>query len=445
MSVKTEKSLVMNREILRLAIPNIISNISVPLLSTADVIFMGGLSGLHIGAVGIGGMLFSFLFWNFGFLRMGTTGMSAQSFGRQDYKEINRLLQRAAGVAIGIGILLLLLSPLIWKSGAYLMNVSEEQYDMVRTYFFIMITSAPATLLLFALKGWFFGLQNAFLPLVLTMFVNIVNIGLSFYFVVISDFEIAGVAWGTVIAQYLGCILAILMALRVYKHFITPVSWSVLFKKEAFSGFFNVNKDIFIRTLCLSLTFGFFYSKSSAHGELLLAANVILMQLLNWMSYGIDGFAYAAESLVGKYFGANDKNRIRRSVNLSIIWGLVLAVFYSALYGLLSRPILELFTDEPEVVNMAMVYILWMAVLPLAGFGSYIWDGIFIGITATKAMRNTMFLALVVFLGAYYLGSAWIGPNHGLWLALLMFLAGRGLFQWVWYKYFWVKKNLIAF
>lgn len=435
----------MNREILRLAIPNIISNISVPLLSTADVIFMGRLSGLHIGAVGIGSMLFSFLFWNFGFLRMGTTGMSAQAFGRQDFSEINRLLQRALGVAIVIGISLWILSPYIWKAGAFLMNVSEDQYSMVHTYFTIMIISAPATLMLFTINGWFFGLQNAFLPLALTVFINIVNIGLSFYFVVIADFEIAGVAWGTVIAQYLGCTLAVILAWKTYGKYIEAVHWSKLFKPEAFAGFFNVNKNIFIRTLCLSLTFGFFYSQSSAHGELLLAANVILMQLLNWMSYGIDGFAYAAESLVGKYYGAENPSQMKKAVNTSILWGLGLAVLYSLVYGVFSTPVLSLFTDEGEVVQTALIYIAWMTVLPLAGFGSYIWDGIFIGITATKAMRNTMFLALLVFIGAYYLGNYWLGPNHGLWLALMLFLAGRGAFQWFWYKYFWVRNNLMSF
>lgn len=429
----------MNKEILRLAIPNIISNVSVPLLSTVDIIFMGTLSGLHIGAVGIGAMIFSFLFWNFGFLRMGTTGMTAQAFGRGDEEAISLQLQRATFVAIFIGVILLVGSPLLFSVGASLMNVAESQYDMVSMYFMVGIVAAPATLLLFALKGWFFGMQNAILPLVLTIFINLVNIGLSYYFVIIRGWEIAGVAWGTVIAQYLGLTLCAGLIVWKYRPYLIRFPMSVIMKKSALKGFFKINGDIFIRTLCLSFTFGFFYSRSSAYGEVLLAANVILMQLLNWMSYGIDGFAYAAESLVGKYYGANSAPKLMKSIRLSLIWGFGLALFFSGLYGLGSEAVLGLFTKDKEVLEMGLYYLPWMILLPIAGFASYIWDGIYVGVTATTAMRNTMFLALIVFLGTYYLGREWIGPNHGLWLALLLFLLSRGAFQWWWFSYRWVR------
>ena len=429
----------MNKEILRLAIPNIISNVSVPLLSTVDIIFMGTLSGLHIGAVGIGAMIFSFLFWNFGFLRMGTTGMTAQAFGRGDEEAISLQLQRATLVAVFIGVILLVGSPLLFSVGASLMNVAESQYDMVSMYFMVGIVAAPATLLLFALKGWFFGMQNAILPLILTIFINLVNIGLSYYFVIIRGWEIAGVAWGTVIAQYLGLALCGGLILWKYRPYLISFPLSLILKKSALKGFFKINGDIFIRTLCLSFAFGFFYSRSSAYGEVLLAANVILMQLLNWMSYGIDGFAYAAESLVGKYFGANSAPKLMKSIRLSLIWGFGLALFFSGLYGLASDAVLGLFTNDRAVLDMGLYYLPWMVLLPIAGFASYIWDGIYVGVTATTAMRNTMFLALVVFLGTYYLGREWIGPNHGLWLALLLFLLARGGFQWWWFSYRWVR------
>ncbi|MFT7121773.1 MAG: MATE family multidrug resistance protein, partial [Neolewinella sp.] len=289
----------MNREILRLAIPNILSNISVPLLSSFDTVLMGGLGKEHIAAVGLGSMALNFLYWNFGFLRMSTTGLTAQAFGRADTSEQRIILQRAAILAIGISLLLVVLQYPLAEMIHGLLNLRPEQIGMVDDYFYIRILAAPAALGQMVLFGWFFGRQNARFPLLLTLIINVANMGLSYYLVYYSGMEIRGVAWGTVCAQYLGlaCGLGLLWwTLRQEK--ITDVPSA---NQPSLGAFLRINRDIFIRTLCLTLSFAFFYNRANALDvdTSVLAANVILLQLVNWLSYGTDGFAFAAESLVG--------------------------------------------------------------------------------------------------------------------------------------------------
>lgn len=423
----------MNREILRLAIPNIISNISVPLLSSVDTALMGRMSELHIGAVGIGAMLFNFIYWNFGFLRMGTTGLTAQSFGQQSDAGIAQTLGRALLVVLGVAALLLLLQQPIGEAGIRLMNAEGEQAELVRTYFFIRIWAAPASLGLYALMGWFFGMQNAIYPLILTVLINVANILLSIYFVEYQDMGVAGVAWGTVIAQYVGLFAAIAMVFLKYSGLLAHLQLRAIAEGEKLLAFLRINADIFLRTLCLTGAFGFFYAQSSTQGEMILAVNTILLQFLNWMSYGVDGFAFASESLVGKYKGAEDEPRTRRAIRLSLTWGMGLAALFCLLYGLGGNALLRIFTDQPDVISAAQPFLFWMVLFPLLGTPSYIWDGVYIGLTASKAMRNSMLLAFVIFLTAYLLFRSM--GNHGLWLAMLVFLIARGGFQhWLFYR-----------
>lgn len=418
----------MNREILRLAIPNIISNISVPLLSTVDTALMGRLSELHIGAVGVGAMIFNFIYWNFGFLRMGTTGLTAQAFGQQSESAIAITLGRAMVVVLALsGLILLLQYPLGWLSFG-LMNVNAQQEALVSEYFFIRVWAAPATLALYAFMGWFFGMQNAVYPLILTVSINVVNIVLSYLLVHQFGWGVAGVAYGTLIAQYFGLILAILLFGFKYGHYVGSIRREALFYWQELQKFLSVNFDIFIRTLCLTFAFGFFYSQSASEGPTILAANVILLQYLNWMSYGVDGFAFATESLVGKYAGAKDGPNTNRAIRLAFVWGMALALGFSLLYGLAGVPMLRLFTNEAEVIAVARGFVIWMAVFPLLSTPCYIWDGVFIGLTASKAMRNCMLIAIAIFLGVYY-GYGQGHGNHGLWLTLLIFMVARGLVQ----------------
>lgn len=423
----------MNKEILRLAVPNILSNVSVPLLSTVDTALMGHLSADHLGAVGIGAMIFNFVYWNFGFLRMGTTGMTAQAYGQSDQELITSILRKSLLVAATIALLLMVFQrPLEWLS-ITLLQVDPDHIALVSEYFSIRIWAAPATLMLYVIFGWFFGMQNAVFPLVLTIVINLVNIILSYLFIKQYDMGIDGVAMGTVIAQYLGIILGVI--LMAYKYQNLRDLWTMKFREEsgAIKRFFKVNADLFIRTFFLTFVFAFFYSQSSAAGATILAVNVVLLQLVNWMSYGIDGFAYAAESMVGKYRGMNSKEGVNRSIKYAMIWGLGLAVLFSVLYGFFGVQIFRIFTDEAEVIDAGQVFLPYMILFPLAGFICYIWDGIYIGLTATRTMLWTMLASFAVFMMLHY-GLKGPYGNHGLWVALLLFLFIRGVFQSLWYR-----------
>lgn len=425
----------MNKEILRLAIPNIISNISVPLLSTVDTALMGRLSEVHIGAVGVGAMIFNFIYWNFGFLRMGTTGMTAQAFGQRSSAAMINTLGRALLVVGVLACFLIVLQIPLGKTSFFLMNINQEQEALVSTYFYIRIWAAPATLGLYAFMGWFFGMQNAIFPLILTVVINVINIFLSYLFVRKMGMDVEGVAYGTLIAQYAGLILAIFLFHLRYRKYVEAFQQKALLKWDELKSFLSVNLDIFIRTLCLTFAFGFFYSQSATEGELVLAANVILLQFLNWMSYGVDGFAFASESLVGKYAGQKNKAKTRRAIRLSFVWGMGVAVLFSLLYGFGGETLLHVYTNQQDVIEATRPFLFWMIVFPLLSTPSYLWDGIFIGLTASKAMRNTMLLAISIYLLTFWLaGTTW--GNHGLWLTMLLFMVARGVFQHV---FFWRK------
>lgn len=425
----------MNREILRLAIPNILSNLSIPLLSTVDTALMGRLSDVHIGAVGIGAMIFNFIYWNFGFLRMGTTGITAQFYGKNDRPEIILTLGRATVVALVLGLLLVILQWPLGEAGIFLMQADASTAPHIQTYFDIRIWAAPASLLIYAMMGWFFGMQNAIYPLILTVSINVLNMVVSYILVFEYNMEIAGVAWGTVVAQYFGLLLAIVLFLRKYRSYLSDFKVSLLRRYQEYRHFLHVNRDIFIRTLFLTFVFGFFYSQSSGLGDELLAVNVILLQYVNWLSYGIDGFAFATESIIGKYFGAGRKDMLAKAIRYNFLWAFVMSLAIAVVYVILSDELLYVFTDVEEVISNARPYLFWMALFPVIAFWCYIWDGIYIGLTASKAMRNSMAVALLIFLISYYpLKAQW--ANHGLWTSLLLFLAARGVLQWIWFRKF---------
>ena len=419
----------MNKQILKLAIPNILSNISVPLLSTVDTILMGNLSTLYLGAIGLGAMIFNFIYWNFGFLRMGTTGMTAQGLGRKDSDEISGTLLRALALSFVIALLMLALMNPFYDLMVYLLNVSTDQNPMVYEYFRIRMYAAPATLALYVLFGWFFGMQNAIYPLILTIVINVVNIVFSAIFVLHFDWDIAGVAYGTVIAQYAGVSIALLMILLKYREYVQRMSKAFIFNGSKMLMFLKLNSDIFLRTICLTSVFLFFYSQSSKSGAVILAVNVVLLQFLNWMSYGVDGFAYASESLVGKYFGANDDKKYYSSIKLSLIWGGVMALLYSLVYAIWGTELLGVFSNDPEVIKAAGPYMIWMIILPVMGFASYIWDGIYVGQTASKSMLYSMLISLIFFFALYYGLGGMEKSSHVIWASMTLFLLMRGIIQ----------------
>jgi len=422
-----------NKEILRLAIPNVISNISVPLLSSVDTALMGRLSAMHIGAVGLGAMIFNVIYWNFGFLRMGTTGITAQAYGRKDDEMIMQTLSRGLLLAGIIVVLLLLFQKPIGELSFQLMNVADEQMALVSEYFFIRIWAAPASIMLFAFLGWYFGIQNAIIPLILTILINVVNIGLSYLFVHYYQWGVAGVAWGTVIAQYVGLIFAAFFFLSQYRYLLKSLSRTLTLELSALLEYLKINRDIFIRTICLTFVFGFFYSQSSKAGGLILAVNVVLLQFVNWMSYGIDGFAYASESLVGKYKGAESQSNLNKVIKFSFIWAFSLAVIYALLYFAFGEYFLTIFTDKQAVLDVGGEYVIWMVLFPIVATASYIWDGIYIGLTASKAMMLTMIFAVLVFILSFALLKTPY-QNHGIWAAMIIFMLARSLSQWFYYN-----------
>ena len=415
----------LNKRILSLAIPNIISNLSVPMLSAVDTALMGRLENeQYLGAIAIGGVIFGFVYWGFSFLRMGVTGLTAQAYGARDSEEAALILKRGVIVALLIALLLLLLQPLIAALSFYLMDAGPEVEKLARSYFHIRLCAAPATLTLHVFHGWFLGMQNAKYPMVLTIVVNLFNLVLNFFFVKVLMMTSDGVALGTVIAQYLGLLCTIGLFLRRYRHLWDGWHLKGVLHPPALKRFFRIGRDILIRTFSVLFCHAFFTSKAGALGDTALAVNTILMQFIHILAYGIDGFAFAAEALVGRYRGAREVVTLKRSVRYSFCWALLLSLGFSLVFGLLGTKLLYLFTDKTNLLVGARPYLIWIAIAPPINSIAYIWDGVFVGATASAAMRNSMLASTVIFLSAYFLFQG-LG-NHGLWLALTLFSAARG-------------------
>ncbi|MEO1653016.1 MAG: MATE family efflux transporter [Bacteroidota bacterium] len=418
----------MNRKILKLAIPNIISNITVPLLGLVDTALMGHLeSEVYIGAIALGGMIFSFVFWGFGFLRMGTTGFTAQAYGKKDAEETFFILMRSLGVALFGALVILVLQYPIAECSFYLLSGSEEVEKQAQSYFYIRIYAAPATISLYAITGWYLGRQNAQVPLLISLVVNVANILLNLYFVRMLGLKAEGVAWGTLGAQYIGLILA-LWLLWAYQRKLGKY-WHPgrIFQKAALVEFFRVNNDILIRTLVLLFTFSFFYAESARFGDKMLAVNSLLLQFNIMMAYAIDGFAFAAESIIGEYIGARERNLLKKSIHRIFYLGMLLALGFSLVYGLFYAPILAVLTNQEGIIQLSYQFVAWVIIAPLINSPCFIWDGIYIGATASRAMRNSMLLAtFLVFFPTYYL-SVGSMDNHALWLAMSLFMISRGI------------------
>lgn len=418
----------MNREILRLAVPNIITTLTVPLLGFADMALMGHLdSPVYINAIGIGTALFNMIYWGFGFLRMGTTGLTAQAYGNNNQHQLSNTLYRALLVSGTIAALLLLLQYPILKLSLSIFDASDESKQLAAEYFNVRIWAAPAALALYVLNGWFLGLQRSTYVMIIAIVLNLTNVGLNFLFVLGLDMDVRGIALATVIAQYTGLLLAVGIIAWKLRDSLSAFQLKVVTEVQAFTEFFKVNADIFIRTICLVFTFTFFTARSGSFGSQEMAVDQLLLQLMHLLSYGIDGFATAAESLVGKYFGARNREGYKKAIRYSFYWGMGLSVAYSAVYFFFGNNIIALLTDIDSVKEAAKPYMWWLIAMPLVNAVAFIWDGVYIGRTATKAMRNNMLLAtFLVFVPAFLLTQAYIG-NHALWLAMLLFMAARAV------------------
>jgi len=424
----------MNRKILDLAIPNIISNISIPLLGIVDMALMGHLeSDAYIGAIALGSLIFNFIYWGLGFLRMGTSGFTAQAWGRRDLPETILVFSRAVFIGLATGAFLLLLQKPIEIFSFWILKGESQVEDLAMAYFRIRIWAAPAALGQFALLGFFLGMQNARLPMVVLVSTNVINIACSYLFVMELDMESNGVALGTVIAQYSGLVLAIYFFRKYFRRLFRYWSLQGTIQWEKLKHFLLINKDIFIRTMCLVAVFSIFTARSASsdvqnQGEdTILAVNSLLMQFFMFFSFLIDGFAHASEALTGKFIGARDRGSLKRSIRLLFIWGTGISLLFTLVYLLGGDAIFRALTSNPEVIANARPYFFWVVMVPMVSFTAFLWDGIFIGATAGPEMRNAMLVStLVVFFPAYILAGRFLG-NHGLWLAFILFMIARGV------------------
>ena len=418
-----------NREILQIALPSIVSNITVPLLGLIDVTIVGHLGAAsYIGAIAVGGMLFNIIYWIFGFLRMGTGGMTSQAYGRKDDAETMRLLTRSTGVGMFIALSLILLQYPIERIAFTFIDTTPEIERLASLYFRICIWGAPAVLGLYSFTGWFIGMQNSRYPMFIAITQNVVNILASLVLVYGFDMKIEGVAIGTLVAQYAGFFMALGLWFHRYQALRPYAQLACLKDKEAMRRFFQVNRDIFFRTLCLVAVTVFFTSAGAAQGEVVLAVNTLLMQLFTLFSYIMDGFAYAGEALAGKHIGAENRIALRQMVRQLFVWGIALSLGFTLLYGIGGEGFLGLLTNEESVIQASTTYFYWVLAIPLAGFAAFLYDGIFIGATATSLMLRAMIVASVTFFTIYF-GCREAMGNHALWLAFIAYLILRGVVQ----------------
>lgn len=418
-----------DRQILQIALPSIVSNITVPLLGLIDVAIVGHLGApAYIGAIAVGGMLFNIIYWIFGFLRMGTSGMTSQAYGKRDLPEIVRLLLRSVSIGLIVAFCLIILQVPIRQTAFALIHPTEEIKQLATLYFHICIWGAPAMLGLYGLSGWYIGMQNSKIPMYIAITQNIVNIVASLSLVYLGGMKVEGVAFGTLIAQYAGFFMGVVLWMHQYSKLKKYIVWKGIWQKEAMIRFFQVNRDIFLRTLCLVAVTLFFTSAGASQGEIILAVNTLLMQLFTLFSYVMDGFAYAGEALSGRYIGARNREAFTDSTRHLFTWGGIMAILFTLIYALGGNAFLGLLTNDREVIAAADTYFYWALAIPAAGIAAFIWDGIFIGATATRDMLLSMAAAAISFFALYY-GLRPVLGNHALWLAFLTYLFIRGLVQ----------------
>lgn len=407
-----------NRNILKLAIPSILANITVPLVGMVDIAIAGHLSAsaaTMIGGIAIGSMLFDLLYWNFGFLRVGTGGLAAQAFGRGQSKECSRILARALGISLACALILILIQWFFVKAAFMVVDCSPQVRDLASRYFFIRIWAAPATLSLMAFKGWFIGMQDSVSPMITDFVVNgmniIASVGLALGFTVggvnlLPALGFSGIAWGTVLAQYSGLLTAVLLLIFRYRsrERLSRSDIRELFKGDQTRRFFVMNADLFVRSLCFIAIYIGFTVISARYGDTLLAVSSIMMKLLMIFSYFTDGFAYAGEALVGRYIGARDMLMLGQSVRWTFIWSMGLAVLFMGVYHFAGVPMLKMMTSDASVTEAAGAFLPWLLLMPPVGCAAFTWDGIFIGATASKGLRNSMLWAVVAFVGVWGAG-----------------------------------------
>ena len=424
-----------NKDILKLAVPSILANITVPLVGMVDIAVAGHLdtsAAVMIGGIAIGTMLFDLLYWNFGFLRVGTGGLTAQAYGKGDRKECAKIFARAAGIALACAMILIAVQWIFVKAAFLVVDCTPEVQALASKYFFIRIWAAPATLSLMAFKGWFIGMQDSVSPMIVDLVVNGMNVLMSIVLslgMTVGDWHyegmgFSGIAAGTVAAQYSGLLTA--TGLMLFKYMRSTFShlesgdMKSVFKGGETRRFFVMNADLFVRSLCFIAIYIGFTVISARYGDVLLAVSSIMMKLLMIFSYFTDGFAYAGEALTGRYIGAKDGQMVRQTVRWTFVWSMGIALIFMGIYHFAGVPMLKMMTSDMEVVTAAKGYLPWLLLMPITGCAAFTWDGIYIGATASKAIRNSMLWAVVGFAGVWVVGQLFSGLSSVTYMHILM-------------------------
>jgi MATE family multidrug resistance protein len=418
---------VTHRSVLTVAVPIMLSNVSEPLIGVVNTAVIGQLKEpYYIGAIAVGALIFSFIFWGFGFLRMSTGGLSAQALGAGDRTELVAVLIRALMIGLAAGIGLVVLSPFIRDAAFDLVGGSPEIRAHGETYFNYRIFAAPAALSNYCVMGWFIGQSRAKLAFVVQLFLNLTNMALSAFLVLGLGMTSDGVGLAALIAEWSAVTLALVLAAMILRGMGAHISWPRILDPVRFKRTLLMNGDVMIRTLCLVFAFTFFTARGARAGDVVIAANAVLLNLFEVSAYLIDGFAYASEALVGQSVGARNRQRFRAAVWLTSVWAMVLGVICSLIIWFFGPALIDLMTLSPEVRETARTYLPWVAVSPVLGVICFQFDGIFTGAMATKDMRNMMIVSLGVFLLAWWMLEGRYG-NHGLWAALNIFFIARGI------------------
>lgn len=429
----------MNRDIIRLAVPNIISNITVPLMGIASTAIAGRIGNAGdataIGALSIGVAIFNFIYWNCSFIRMGTSGITAQAYGAGNHKEITLMLWRAITVSLGVGIIAFALQWPIGEFALWFMDTgSTDSHNMISDYFYTRIWAVPAGILLFGFNGWLTGIQNAVIPMIVAIMVNCIHIGFSYLFSIVGAWGLEGIALASVVAQWTGVVVMIIIIVARYRSYLVKVTLSEVMNIAAMRRFFSINNDIIVRTFCLVAVYTFFTKASADTGdENILAVNAILLQLFTLFSYMNDGFAFAAEALTGRFIGARDSASLRRCIRLCIVWSVAIALIFIGIYVGWWREIFSFIATSKDgdigtLLDVASKYIGWIIAIPIASAMPFVMDGIMVGATRSRIMRNSMIYSSICYFAILY-GLGWLIGNNALWMAFTSFMFVRGVLQ----------------
>lgn len=442
-SISILSDLPLHRRVLLLAIPMVLSNITVPLLGLVDAAVIGHLEhAWYLGGVALGSTMISVTFWLLGFLRMSTTGLAAQSYGANDTRQLALVFLQGSLMALGFAALFLLVHTSLADVIFSFSSASEEVKHYGYQYFAIRAWSAPAALMNFVLLGWLLGTQNAKAPMWMVIITNLVNIGLDVLFVIGLGWKVEGAALASVIADYSGCAFGLWCAARTWRQRVLPnVLQLASDVSQDIGRFVKLNRDIFLRSLCLQATFSFMTFQGAAFGDDIVAANAVLMSFLMLISYGMDGFAYAMEAMVGKAIGAKSRSQLIDSLVVTFFWSAVICVLLTLVFAGLGSDLIAMITSIAAVQTQAEFFLPWLVAMPLVSMWCFLFDGIFVGATKGRDMRNSMFAATCCFFALFFAASS-LG-NHALWFAMLSFMGIRGLGLAVIFIYQWRRGQFL--